>query len=635
MNSVLFLLGLGWLGVTAPPPPTADLVELQSRARAQGLAVQKAWLRLGHYRPTVSGGHQSEADGASFFLAPHGKDDPAAELDATLAAFLAPPAEGQKHARCRFPARFTYLTAALSLDVARLPPVACPEYADFLARMAPRSVTLVFSSYYVNNPASAFGHTFLRFNKEPGRRGERHELLDYGVDYSGVADTNNALLYGLKGLTGLFQGRFNHYPYFYKVREYNEYESRDLWEYELSLTQEQLALMVAHLWEVGGTYFDYFYLSENCSYRLLAVLEAAAPELELLSKLRFYVLPAETVKVLTEQPGLVKDVRYRPSIRSQFRARATGLSSDELDAMQALVADPSRPLEGLTPERQVAVLDTALDYVDLREAKVLVHGTSPEASLTKQRLMERRSQVRKPSPELTLPPPVDKQPQRGHGSQRAGMFGGYSDRSGPLTTYSFRFALRDLADPPPGYPELSQYEFGAVKLRGTLRTGRVSVEELTLVRIMSLTPMDRFDRAPSWSVRLGADKLRDGGCDGCFAGTGELAGGLSTSWGDGAFTLFGMGEAVLHAGPGVPGVFGTSLRPAVGPRGGFRLRMGTHATLLASARWQVFFERELRTGWSAEVVQRLHLTPSFGLELQYTRHTDRENEAGLGALVYF
>jgi hypothetical protein len=513
--------------------------------------------------------------------------------------------------------------------------VACPELEKYLARMASQSVTLVFSSYYVNNPASAFGHTFLRFNKEPGRRGERHELLDYGVDYAGVVDTNNALLYGLKGLTGLFEGRFNHYPYFYKVREYNEYESRDLWEYELSLTPAQVAFLIAHLWEVGGTYFDYFYLSENCSYRVLAVLEAAVPQLELLAGMRAYVLPSETVKALHAQPGLVRAVHYRPSIRSQFRARAASLSSGELDLVQALVADPAHPMTGLVPEREVAVLDAALDYVDLREAKVLVHGTSPEASRTKQALMERRSRVRRPSPPLALPPPLERQPQRGHAPVRVGMSAGLSSDAGPVTTYRLRFALRDLADPHPGYPELAQYEFGALRLRGALRTQRFTLEELTLVRILSLTPLDRFDHAPSWTVRLGADRLRDGGCAGCFAGTGEVGGGLSLSWADGAVTLFGMGEAVLHAGSEVPGPWGAPLRLTLGPRAGLRLRMGTHATFLASGRWQLFLEPEPRTGWSAQLIQRLHLTPSFGLDLEYTRHPSREQEVGLGALVYF
>ncbi|HET9450078.1 MAG TPA: DUF4105 domain-containing protein [Aggregicoccus sp.] len=627
-----------------PPTPTADLAQLQARARAQGLALQKQWLRLGHYERFAGGRYESEADGPAFFFSPRGKTDPAAELDATLEALLAPlpeGGEGGKHAQCRFPARLLFLAQRLSLDVSKLARVECKDLVAFWKRLDPRAATLVFSSYYLNNPASAFGHTFLRFEKVPEATGLRSELLDYGVDYAGVVDTNNALLYGLKGMTGLFQGRFNHYPYYYKVREYNEYESRDLWEYELALEPQELAMLVAHLWEVGGTWFDYYYLSENCSYRILAVLEAAAPRLELLAPLRAYVLPSETVKVVHAQPGLVRGVRYRPSIRSQFRARAASLSSAELDAVEALTADPAVALPpGLAVERQVAVMDAALDFVDLREAKVLVHGTSLEASQTKQRLMERRSRVLRPSAPLVVAPPYERQPQRGNPNQRLGLGAGVSSRDGAVTTYRFRFALRDLADPHEGYPELAQIEFVNLQLRGGLRDARFWLDELTLVRILSLTALDRFDHAPSWTARLGLDRLRDGACTDCLAAGGEVGGGLAVSAFDGALTLYGLTEASLHAGPRVPGVLGTGLRPALAPHVGARLRLGTRATLVAGTRYHFFFEKwdqrhRVRRGWSAQATGRLHLTKELGLELAARRHADGEREAGLGALLYF
>ena len=65
-------------------------------------------------------------------------------------------------------------------------------------------------------PSSAFGHTLLGFyGAEVASTGMRAEVLEFGVDFGGVVDTSNALLYGFKGMTGLFEGRFNHYPYYY------------------------------------------------------------------------------------------------------------------------------------------------------------------------------------------------------------------------------------------------------------------------------------------------------------------------------------------------------------------------------------------------------------------------------------
>src|SRR5262249_27241324 len=146
-----------------------------------------------------------------------------------------------------------------------------------------RSVTFVFSSYYLNNPASAFGHAFLRINRADDEiPEERRQLLDYAIDYTAQVDTDNPIVYALKGIFGLFPGTFRKIPFYFKVREYNDYESRDLWEYELDLDEHQRKLLLAHVWELGSTFFPYYYVTANCAYAILAAIEAADPSFELL-----------------------------------------------------------------------------------------------------------------------------------------------------------------------------------------------------------------------------------------------------------------------------------------------------------------------------------------------------------------
>jgi hypothetical protein len=85
-------------------------------------------------------------------------------------------------------------------------------------------------------------------------------------------------------------------------------------------------LLALHLWELAATRIDYFYLTENCSYHMLGALEAAAPRLELTSRLKFVVLPMDTVKAVFATPGLVRKTRYVPSYSSRHRAARTGVS---------------------------------------------------------------------------------------------------------------------------------------------------------------------------------------------------------------------------------------------------------------------------------------------------------------------
>ena len=90
-----------------------------------------------------------------------------------------------------------------------------------------------------------------------------------------MLDEKNGLTFAIQGLIGGYPGTFSVLPYYIKVREYSNLENRDLWEYELNLSPEEIEIFVDHLWELGSTYFAYYYLSENCSYHVLGLLEAS------------------------------------------------------------------------------------------------------------------------------------------------------------------------------------------------------------------------------------------------------------------------------------------------------------------------------------------------------------------------
>jgi hypothetical protein len=622
----------------SPAPDLAYLAELRAKAASLRLSEEVGWRRLGHWRPRLLGGVKSEADGAAFFLAKEGRTDPAAELDATLAAFFdaTPKKDELDDAQCRFPARFGFLGGKLGFDLARLPPRRCPRFEEFYGRVKATGVTLVFSAWYLNNPASAFGHTFLRLDQQGvSRAGRDAELLDYGVDYSARVDTGNAVLYAFKGLFGLFEGRFNHYPYYYKVREYAEYESRDLWEYDLALTPGEVAMVVAHVWELGGTRFDYWYLDENCSYHVLGAVEAAAPRLELLSHLRnFLVLPSDTVKAIFMNEGLVRQVQYRPSLRRQLDARIALLAGDERDLVTPLFSDPATPLPGLAPERQAAVLDASLDLLDFRLGKAILIGADPEGAARRQKLLERRSALRVQSPRLELTPPREGQPQLGHPSLRLGVGAGVTDAAGPVALLDYRQALHDLGDPPAGYPPSSQIEFLPVRGALSLETGRLEALEGSLVRVTSLNAVSRFDRRPSWRMRFGADLLKDGGCDRCVAAVGEVGGGFSLLGLGSVLDLYAGADTVLDWSPRLDGIEDSRVRVGVGPSGLARLRLGERFSVVANGRWRYLPFTALHQSWSTGAEARLH----FGTRLSVAatwRWDPKDWLGGALLLAYF
>ena len=76
---------------------------------------------------------------------------------------------------------------------------------------------------------------------------------------------------------GCFVEHLQTCPSYYKVREYNNAESRDLWEYELNVDQETVDMLIAHYGRLV-LLIDYWYLTENCSYHMFTLLEAANPK---------------------------------------------------------------------------------------------------------------------------------------------------------------------------------------------------------------------------------------------------------------------------------------------------------------------------------------------------------------------
>jgi hypothetical protein len=653
--TALCALALASTALVCPSRPAAAaegsyLAELLEAARTRGLHRDPQWLRLGHYRRALLSRYKSQVDGPPFFLAPDGRRDPAAELEATLAAFFAegptepepdaaaglnpePVAPEAQHPQCRFPARYRWLRSALGFDPARLPEHRCPRFQAFRERVGARSATLVFSSYYLNNPSSAFGHTFLRLNKTPHGPGARRlDLMDYGIEYAATVDTRNAVIYAFKGLTGLFKGHWSHWPYYYKVRLYNDFEKRDLWEYDLDLAPEQIEMLVAHLWELGASWFDYYYLSENCSYHILTLLEAAVPSLDLTAHVPWWVIPADTVKALYANPGLVRDVRYRPSIWTQFAHRAAGLDEAETDLLGRLLRDPDAPFPaGLAPERRAAVLDAALDLVDLKYARPILRG-DPAAVGRKRRLLERRSETHVTAPDVRVEPPLDKMPQVGHDSFRLGTSSGYSDELGFFQRLDFRFALHDLTDPVAGYPDGAQIEFAATRLRYNAERESVWLEELAVARVVSLSPVTEFDRAMSWKFAFGAKTVRDESCRDCLAGMLGVGVGYTVSLlGSPALAAFAMLETEAIASDELTD---EHFRLGVGPSGGVHLRLGRRLSALASASWHHLVSYDPERTYRVELASKLHLSKGLSIGLEGSRTPDAW-EGALGVYVYF
>jgi hypothetical protein len=479
------------------------LGDLIARARAKHLDRDPTWVALLHYHKTAWGGMRSQVAEPEFFLSHRGQHDPQAELEATLAGFFSrrQVAPTTLDPQCRFVARFFWLRQQLDFDPQRLPIEDCPKFKGFRDTVNADSLTVIFPSAHPNSPSSMFGHTAVRLDKKSQTSETR--MLAYTVNYGAEAHEENNLLYAWKGLTGGFPGRFNVLPYYVKLREYSQMENRDIWEYKLHPTQAQIDLIVMHAYELGPTYFNYYFFTENCAYHVLSLLDVAMPEQKLTSQFPYWTIPIDTLKLL-DRRHMIDEVTYQPAHNTIIRKRRSILTAAENDLALRLFEDGlkahSEELKTLPPERQALVLDLLYDYVRydrVSNSSAVGVGLSPK----EREVLLARSALRIASPPIAVETPATR-PDQGHDTARFGLgVGTRLDQT--FTDIAWRGAYHDLLDPAAGYSSNSQLEFFNLRLRYYDGAARPELDSLRLIDIVSLEPRDAFFHSVSWHVMTG------------------------------------------------------------------------------------------------------------------------------------
>jgi hypothetical protein len=487
---------------------------------------EKQWHRLMHYVPHY-GGFKSEVDGKEFFFAPDGAKNPEAELRASAAAFHTDKIIGRLKLthQCAFPERFRFFHEVLKLEYKV---VECPKFKEFVDQFHnPTGITLIFSSAYPNNPASMFGHTFLKFQSP-----RKNKLVDTGVNFAAFTpDGANLLAFMYMGVTGGYPGMWSMEPYFQKVNEYINSESRDIWEYDINLSQLETLHLLGHLWELEvNSYFAYYFFDENCSYQILRAIEAIKLDWNL-SKFPIFVIPGETIKKLTDIPGAVTDVRYRPSLYHQLENRYRSLSPKDREDFWHLRR--SEPTEG-TPSPES--FDGALLSFMYTRAKGKGRLSEKDQAGENRALDLRRqiSDTAKPVEPTRLQ--LSSRPDKGHdassihvsGVWLKGMDSNHAELGGRIKA---RSSYHDLMAHDVGYSPFSEIEFPWIT--GQWYRNSFRLEELGAFSTTSLFPLSDFDRRISWRLHLDMARERGAECQNCLIpglenGAGVTLGGEST-----------------------------------------------------------------------------------------------------------
>ena len=346
------------------------------------------------------------------------------------------------------------------------------------------------------------------------QKNQAERILDYTVSYAATVTTDNGMLYAFFGIFGGFNGSFSTIPYYIQVQKYSNLENRDIWEYKLNLTETQIELMLMHAWELGNTYFTYYFFSKNCSYELLPLLEVANPDLHLTDAFQYWAIPVDTVRVIAAQPGLVKEILYRPAKSTQISQKRSLLSPEETalfsDLTQDLTLLESTSFKKLLPERQALLLDIAYDYTRYQTE---TEDTELEIKKKQRLLLERRSRLRVQGQEVAFVPSTVP-PENGHDTARLGAGVGWREGE-PFERLMIRPAYHDLLDDETGYLPGAQIELMNTEFRYYNHADRFELQRLSFANIISLFPVDPLFKKPSWRVNAAIEQLPSDRCRFC------------------------------------------------------------------------------------------------------------------------
>jgi hypothetical protein len=477
------------------------------------------WIKLLHYKKNLLGKYVSEADSRSFFIHENGKKDPEKELEATLKAFAETATPDDQHPICRFPLRYKWLNQKMGHPW-KANFSGCKNYINFFSKLAAKRASIVFSSYYLTNPNSAFGHTLLRLSRYDDKN--ETEMLDYGINYAAQAKETNPFLYAVKGLFGGFIGEFAAVPYYYKIREYSDFEFRDLWSYDLKFTMPEVLEMVDHVWELGNTYFDYFYFHENCSYHLLSILEVSRPSLNLTDKYDVYTIPADTVRLL-HQEGLIDAGKRRESTYSRLVRLSDDLKSDELKLAKSIAERPEstqKEIENMDSAKAARILDVSMEAFDYNNFEKILKDDPATKELKSNILIARAKNPIITHDTFDQKKMAADSPAFSHSPTRLTIAENYYDKQGKSTRFEFRAALHDLLDPLPGSLKEAQLELAKLSVEiqeKGYQNPKLILDQLSIFNIRNFSEQNYWASPLSWEVDLGMKQLRRQQCFNCPA----------------------------------------------------------------------------------------------------------------------
>lgn len=315
---------------------------------------------LGHFfYDGDQSGYTSLVESEYYFLSSTGKYNPTDELKEAIGR-LSSTDEISEENYCHYLSRFELVLSAF--PELRKPSHKCRAFEIWKQTLALDSVRLSFASGYIKNPASSFGHLFLKLRL----KNQASESLGYGINFSAQTGDDTGALYALKGLLGQYPGGFVFLPYHQLIKDYSDLEGRDIWELDLELDEVGKDRLLLFIYEFDSHYIDYTFLNSNCAgilERLIYYVQRKPPLSSL--QLKPWTIPLESFQNIAQGTNN-RRFHYTPSLKTQLKLMESRLNETEKKLLKYETKSKKYRLLN-SPSLDYALLDKKINETKLDE----------------------------------------------------------------------------------------------------------------------------------------------------------------------------------------------------------------------------------------------------------------------------
>ena len=220
----------------------------------------------------------------SEFLLSHEEPSPERELELTIEYF-----ESSSEI-CKYPARYAFLLEHKLIDSIDN---VCAELVEYWELAPADKFKYVLAGRSITNITSMMGHGFL---VSEGEVESNSQLVSHSYAFYTDLRQANSLTIAYDAFIGGMEGSFALRPYQRDVDRYLNVETREIWELDLALAENERNLIRDSMWELKDVEPTYYFQKFNCATLTLYTLSIVNPAL--LNYEKLFVSPEDIYKAL-------------------------------------------------------------------------------------------------------------------------------------------------------------------------------------------------------------------------------------------------------------------------------------------------------------------------------------------------